>query len=135
MNLNPLATAALLMIGLSQVSQAWTALQPMPQETHFRVVQEFCESQAQGAATSDRTPASTSPPNKTTSTTSLNSKPALPKPCTMWIRLWRTQGLTQKKNSQRYTVRLCLTWNGRVSLQFRHSFFTDDLTFIICILN
>ncbi len=25
MNLNPLATAALLMIGLSQVSQAWTA--------------------------------------------------------------------------------------------------------------
>ncbi len=47
MNLNPLATAALLMIGLGQVSQAWTALQPTPQETHFRVVQEFCKKQAQ----------------------------------------------------------------------------------------
>ena len=33
MNLNPLATAALVMIGLSQVSQAWTAIQPTPQET------------------------------------------------------------------------------------------------------
>ncbi len=54
MNLNPLATAALLMIGLSQVSQAWTALQPTPQETHFRVVQEFCKSQAQSASTSDK---------------------------------------------------------------------------------
>ena len=54
MNLNILATAALLMIGLSQVSQAWTALQPTPQETHFRVVQEFCKSQAKGAATSDK---------------------------------------------------------------------------------
>ena len=43
MNLNPLATAGLVMIGLSQVSQAWTALQPTPQETHFRVVQEFCK--------------------------------------------------------------------------------------------
>ncbi len=55
MNLiNPLATAALVMIGLAQVWQAWTALQPTPQETHFRVVQEFCKSQAQGAATSDK---------------------------------------------------------------------------------
>ncbi len=53
MNLNPIATAALVMIGLSQVSQAWTALQPTPQETYFRVVQEFCKSQAKGAATSD----------------------------------------------------------------------------------
>ncbi len=50
MNLNPLATAALVMIGIAQVWQAWTALQP----THFRVVQEFCKSQAQGAATSDK---------------------------------------------------------------------------------
>ncbi len=40
MNLNPLATAGLVMIGLSQVSQAWTALQPTPQETHFRVVED-----------------------------------------------------------------------------------------------
>ena len=54
MNLNPLATAGLVMIGLSQVSQAWTALQPTPQETHFRVVQEFCKNQVQGAATSDK---------------------------------------------------------------------------------
>ncbi len=46
MNLNPLTTAALLMIGLSQVSQAWTAIQPTPQETHFRVVQEFCKEKA-----------------------------------------------------------------------------------------
>ncbi len=46
MNLNPLATAGLPMIGLSQVSQAWTALQPTPEETHFRVVQEFYKSQA-----------------------------------------------------------------------------------------
>ncbi len=54
MNLNPLATAPLAMIGLSQVSQARTALQPTPQETHFRVVQEFCKGQAKGAATSDK---------------------------------------------------------------------------------
>ncbi len=40
MNLNPLATAALVMIGLAQVWQAWTAIQPTPQETHFRVVQD-----------------------------------------------------------------------------------------------
>ncbi len=54
MNLNPLATAGLVMIGIAQVWQAWTALQPTPQETHFRVVQEFCKGQAQGAATSDK---------------------------------------------------------------------------------
>ena len=54
MILNPLATAALVMIGLSQVSQAWTALQPTPQETHFRVVQEFCKGQAKSASTSDK---------------------------------------------------------------------------------
>ncbi len=54
MNLNPLATAGLVMIGLSQVSQAWTALQPTPQETHFRVVQEFCKTQGEGAGTADK---------------------------------------------------------------------------------
>ena len=53
MNLNPLATAALVMIGLAQVWQAWTALQPTPQETHFRVVQEFCKEQAQGQKSGD----------------------------------------------------------------------------------
>ncbi len=47
MNLNPLATAALVMIGLSQVSQAWTTIQPTSRETHFRVVQEFCNKQPQ----------------------------------------------------------------------------------------
>ncbi len=46
MNLNPLATAALVLIGIAQVWQAWTALQPTPQETHFRVVQEFCKEKA-----------------------------------------------------------------------------------------
>ncbi len=50
MNLNPLATAALVMIGIAQVWQAWTALQPTLQptlqETHFRVVQEFCKEKA-----------------------------------------------------------------------------------------
>ncbi len=50
MNLTPLATAALLMIGIAQVSQAWTVLQPTPQETHVRVVQEFCKKQAQKSA-------------------------------------------------------------------------------------
>ena len=54
MNLNPLATAALVMIGLSQVSQAWTAIQPTPQETHFRVVQEFCKKQAQESGDVER---------------------------------------------------------------------------------
>ncbi len=54
MNLNPLATAALVMIGIAQVWQAWTALQPTPQETHFRVVQEFCKGQAQGTITFDK---------------------------------------------------------------------------------
>ena len=54
MNLNPLATAALVMIGIAQVRQAWTALQPMPQETHFRVVQEFCKKQAQKSGDGER---------------------------------------------------------------------------------
>ncbi len=54
MNLNPLATAALVMIGLAQVSQVWTVFQPTPQETHFRVVQEFCKSQAQEVGISDK---------------------------------------------------------------------------------
>ncbi len=54
MNLNPLATAGLVMIGIDQVWQAWTALQPTPQEIRFRVVQEFCKSQAKGAAISDK---------------------------------------------------------------------------------
>ncbi len=52
--LNPLATAALVMIGIAQVWQAWTALQPTPQETHFRVVQEFCKGQAQEVGISDK---------------------------------------------------------------------------------
>ena len=54
MSLNPLATAALVMIGLSQVSQAWTTLQPTPQETHFRVVQEFCKKQPQKSGDAER---------------------------------------------------------------------------------
>ncbi len=54
MNLNPLATAALVMIGIAQVWQAWTALQPTPQETHFRVVQEFCKKQAQKSGDVER---------------------------------------------------------------------------------
>ncbi len=53
-NLNPLATAALVMIGIAQVSQAWTVLQPTPQETHFRVVQEFCKKQAQKSGDGER---------------------------------------------------------------------------------
>ncbi len=52
--LNPLATAGLVMIGLAQVSLAWTVLQPTPQETHFRVVQAFCKSQAQEVGISDK---------------------------------------------------------------------------------
>ncbi len=54
MNLNPLATAGLVMIGLAQAWQAWTVLQPTPQETHFRVVQEFCKSQAQKSSDGER---------------------------------------------------------------------------------
>ncbi len=54
MNLNPLATAGLVMIGIAQVWQAWTVLQPTPQETHFRVAQEFCKSQAQEVGLSDK---------------------------------------------------------------------------------
>ncbi len=54
MNLNPLATAGLVMIGIAQVWQAWTALQPTPQETHFRVVQEFCKKQAQTSGDGER---------------------------------------------------------------------------------
>ncbi len=54
MNLNPLATAALVMIGIAQVWQASTAIRPTPQETHFRVVQEFCKSQAQEVGISDK---------------------------------------------------------------------------------
>ncbi len=54
MNLNPLATAALVLIGIAQVWQAWTALQPTPQETHFRVVQEFCKKEAQKSGDGER---------------------------------------------------------------------------------
>ncbi len=54
MNLSPLATAGLVMIGLSEVSRAWTAIQPTPQETHFRVVQEFCKKQAQKSGDGER---------------------------------------------------------------------------------
>ncbi len=54
MNLNPLATAAVVMIGLAQVWQAWTAIQPTPQETYFRVVQEFCKKQAQKSGDGER---------------------------------------------------------------------------------
>jgi len=42
------------MIGIAQVSQAWAALQPTPQETHFRVVQEFCKKQAQWSDDGER---------------------------------------------------------------------------------
>lgn len=45
MNLNSLATAALLKIYLRQVSQAYAALYPKPQGTPFRVGQEFCKKQ------------------------------------------------------------------------------------------
>ncbi len=48
MNLNPLATAALVMIGIAQVWQAWTARQPTPQ------VQEFCKKQAQKSSDGER---------------------------------------------------------------------------------
>ena len=54
MNLNPLATAGLVMIGLAQVSQAGTAIQPTPEQTHFRVVQEFCTKQAQKSGDVER---------------------------------------------------------------------------------
>ncbi len=39
MNLNPLATAALVMIGIAQVWQASTAIQPTPQETDSDVAE------------------------------------------------------------------------------------------------
>ncbi len=54
MNLNPLATAGLVLIGIAQVWQASTAIQPTPQETHFRVVQEFCKKQAQKSGDGER---------------------------------------------------------------------------------
>ena len=52
--LNPLATAALVMIGIAQIWQAWTALQPTPQETHLRVVQGLCKKQAQKSGDAER---------------------------------------------------------------------------------
>ncbi len=58
-------------------------------------------------------PTSTSTPNKTTSTKFLNSKSALPKPYTMWIRLWLTQKATPKKNLQAYTARSMSNLNKR----------------------
>ena len=42
------------MIGLAQVSQAWTAIQPTPEDTHFRVAPEFCEKQAQKSGDKER---------------------------------------------------------------------------------
>jgi len=48
--MNPFATAALLVLAMSQVAQAWVALDPTPQETHFLVVQQYCTGQSQGAA-------------------------------------------------------------------------------------
>lgn len=48
--MNLLATAALLLIGLSQVLLAYQALVPSPQEIQFLAVQEFCKQKARGAA-------------------------------------------------------------------------------------
>lgn len=47
MNLNPLATAGLVMIGIAQMAQAYITTQPTPQETHFRVIQLYCKKEAQ----------------------------------------------------------------------------------------
>jgi hypothetical protein len=40
--MNPLASAALVLIGIAQITLAYSALIPSPEEVHFRVLQEFC---------------------------------------------------------------------------------------------
>ncbi len=47
MNLNPLATAALVVLASSQVAQAYVKLQTFAEEVHFLVVQQFCKKEVQ----------------------------------------------------------------------------------------
>ncbi len=44
--MNLFATAALLAIALGQLSMAYMAIQPTPEQVHFLVLQQHCKEQA-----------------------------------------------------------------------------------------
>ncbi len=44
--MNPFATAALLVIAISQLSMAYMAAQPTPEQVHLLVLQQHCMEQA-----------------------------------------------------------------------------------------
>ncbi len=44
--MNPFATAALLAIAIAQLSMAYMAIQPTPEQVHLLVLQQYCKEQA-----------------------------------------------------------------------------------------
>ncbi len=44
--MNPFATAALLAIAIAQLSMAYMAIQPTPEQVHFGALQQHCKEQA-----------------------------------------------------------------------------------------
>ncbi len=44
--MNPFATAALLAIAIAQLSMAYLAAQPTPEQIHFLVLQQHCKEHA-----------------------------------------------------------------------------------------
>ncbi len=44
--MNPFATAALAVIAMAQLSMAYVAIQPTPEQVHFGALQQHCKEQA-----------------------------------------------------------------------------------------
>ncbi len=44
--MNPFTTAALLAIAIAQLSMAYMAIQPTPEQVHFGALQQHCKEQA-----------------------------------------------------------------------------------------
>ncbi len=44
--MNPFTTAALLAIAMAQLSMAYMAIQPTPEQIHFGALQQYCKEQA-----------------------------------------------------------------------------------------
>ncbi len=51
--MNPFATAALLAIAFAQLSMAYMAIQPTPEQVHFLVLQQHCKEQAKKDTAAD----------------------------------------------------------------------------------
>ncbi len=51
--MNPFATAALLAIAIAQLSRAYMATQPTPEQVHFGALQQHCKEQAKKDTAAD----------------------------------------------------------------------------------